>query len=291
MYNKLLVIKQGKNVLIYNVVYNAYSLNEYFKYLDSVFGYTEKVEIDTILENGVVLSMNEYDMMKDRCHVKDDYKIIKEIEKIDENKKKVRIEIEVNYFSKITQILKETFLNEEPLLNTTGLIKLMHSLYGMPNNFKFDSLLDNNKKTNGWDDPRNWDLSDSEISKYSGRINERLNSNDVELNKKEKVNSLNIMYEIVEELQSYILIEQVGMFPMSAHVPEFQELLQAFAVRNEDAELFFGSLENVNVNYAGVGIINNRKDEICRCYNFNYNDSGAQKRKNRMDIFNNFLKF
>ena len=291
MNSKLLVIKQGKNVLIYNVVYDFYSLNEYFKYIDSLYGYTEKAKITTTIVNDVPISMNEYDMMKDICRVKDGYKVVEELEIIDDSQRLATIEIEIEYYSKISEMLKDAFLSSEPLLNVTSLVKLMNDIYGLPNNFEYNPIIDLKEKGKTWDDPRNWKLDSVSCQKYNKRVNQLLNLNPIKFNKKENENLFGVISNIIDTLKSYLSIEQIGIFPISDNMPEFLELLSAFAVRNQEAEIFFGSLENVNINFAGSEIINTRKEEICKTYNLKSNIDGDKKIKNRIDVFNKFLHF
>lgn len=291
MHNKLLAIKQDKNILIYSISYNFSALEDYFKVLEEIYGYTDVARIVTTIVNGVPLSMNEFDYMKDSCNIRSNYKLINDLEIIDKNTKISTIEIEVEYYSKINQMLKDTFLNDEPLLNATLLIKLMNNIFGVSNNFKYNHVLDSNDKRMNWDDPRriNYDKSDDPIR--IKKIQDKINSNIIKFNKKECDDTYAIIYEIVENLKNYLYIEHVGIFPISDDMSEFQKLLQVFAERNENAEIFFGSLENVNINFSGSEIILKRKEEILNAYSLNNDNENLQKRKNKAEAYNMFLQF
>lgn len=285
MNNKLLAVKENKNVSLYSITYDYYSLSEYIRQIEEKYSYIETSLIETTIFDGVALSMGEYDYKKQECRVKKDYKIIQELEVISEHEKRCIVKIEVEYFSQIAKVLRDAFLDNMPLLNATSLIFLMRTIYGLENSFSYNSLID--KDYFSWDDPRR--LSDVKFE--LAKINKSLNSKKIRFNKIENDNPFEIVSSIVENLQSYIIIEQVGLFPIEEKMPDFNELLAAFAIRNEDSDLFFGSLENVDINFNGFDLVNMRREEIINSYNLKKEIDEPQKQKNRMDVFNKFLQF
>ena len=284
MNNKVLAKREGRNISLYSVTYDIFSLSEYIRMLDQKYTSTKKALIETTIYDDVVLSMGEFDLKKDECHVKR-HKVIRDIEIINEHEKRSIVEVEVEYYSMIAKALRDTFIDEMPLLNATSLIFLMKSIYGFKNDFSYDSLIDT--KFSSWDDPRR--LSDVKFDLTS--INRQLNSKRIIFNDLESKNTFDILTRVVEDLQKYITIEQIGLFPVEENMPELNSLLAAFAFRNEDCDLFFGSLDNVEINFNGIELLNNNRNDILDAYNLKEGLVEPQKQKNRMDVFNKFLQF
>lgn len=280
MTTKLLPIKKDNNVIIYSLSFEEKKMKDYINYLSDLYSYNEKNIIVTSLCNNKVLSMGRFDLLKKYCKVDENYRLIKELDRIDSDIVKAKIEINVTYYSMLSKILEQAFLNQEPLINTTEIIKLTNHLLCLENNFKFSKLLDLNELNKAWDDPSRGFLSLDEYDKYVSYKIRSINNDDIKLNKFENLRIRNNIIEVIEKLQELFKIEQIGMFPIEENPTKLNELLTIFGMRNQEFEAFYGTLENAEVVIDGAVLLNNMEEEICSLYNIDAKEQNIKKKIN-----------
>ena len=290
--NKLLSIKKDNNVVIYSVTYDRDRLVEYINFLEKFYGYTEYPTINTQVKDNRSLSMGKYDFMKKYCTVSEKYKLIEDYGEDEKGLHDVKITISVRFRSILADTLKKTFLNDEPLINTTDLIKVMYHLYEIPTSFTFDPLLDMDEENKEWNDPSRTFTSVEDYRRYMEYKKKRLNVDDVKLNKRENKSLYNDSENIINRLNGIIKYEQVGMFPIDENLPEIQVILKRFGKRNENIELIVGSLEDTKIDINGAKKINELSSDILNRYALEMEEQPKVKEHiNLYEKVKSFLQF
>lgn len=291
MTTKLLSIKKDNNIVIYSLNYEEKELTNYLEYLSNLYGYDEKSIVESLVMNGKLLSMGKFDFMKKYCKVAEQYEIIDTLENIDLSTKRVKVQINVRYFSMVSEILKQVFMTDEILINSTELFRLFNHLLNRENNFTFNKFLDLREKNKEWNDPSRGFLDFNEYKRYVAYKMNNINVDSVKLNKKEKHIIIENIDNIINQLQSIFKIEQIGMFPIQDKLPDVQQVLKIYGERNQEFEYFYGTLEDVDINLDGAKIINETVDKICSSYSIDSHEETIKNKINRHSKINPFLQF
>lgn len=262
---KLLCIKRDNNVSLYKVSYKEEKVQNLIDNFQNVYAYKKEDEIATEVYKSVPLSMDKYDSF-DFCHV-EHYEIIDQIP-VQSDKKICRLKINISIDSVVGNMLTKTFINDDILLNMTDFYKIVNHILGMNNTFKFNEKVDLRNDKKKWNDLGRVILNELERQKYLRFKKESINVDDIVLNNKEDKNKNSIYEELIKKLNSILLFEQVGMFPVQENNDELYEIFEAYGERNKTFEFYFGSLERENVRYNMNGgiFINNISDEVVRTY-------------------------
>lgn len=291
MVTKILAIQKGNNVIVYSVDYKKSELKNYLDHLTSLYSHEKKAIITTEIIDGKVLSMSKYDLLKKYCDVDEEYTVIEELGNVDEITKLSKIEITVRYRSMVSEIIKEVFMNDKPLINTTELIKLTNHVLGFSNFFLFNKMLDLDEKNKAWNDPSRGFLNITEYNNYLKYKQKSVNVDNIKLNKVEEGRIKKDMSKIIEELHSIINIEQIGMFPIQSNDNSLLEILRIFGERNTEFELFYDSLEDVDINLNGASKLENYKEEILNTYDCSHKEDLIKEKIDHYSKVKSFLKF
>lgn len=291
MTTKLLSIKKDNNIIIYCLKYEEKDLMDYLKFLSKLYSYNEQNVIESILMNDKLLSMGKFDYMKKYCEVSEQFRIINTLEDIDSNTKRVKAEINVRYFSMVSEILKEVFLTEDILINTTELIRLFNHILNRENNFTFNKVLDLYEKRKEWNDPSRGILDFDQYEKYVAYRMRSINVDKMRLTEKQNAKILKNIDEIIKQLSSMFEIEQIGMFPIQEKLPVIEEILKIYGERNQEFEYFYGTLEDTDINIDGAKIINEMADEICGLYSIDRQEETIKNKINHRPKKIPFLQF
>lgn len=291
MATKLLSLQKDNNIIVYSIEYTEKELDDYLKYLSSLYGYKEKATIEAEIIEGKVLSMKKYDLLKKYCKVDEQYKVIEELGQVDDITKRSKIEITVRYYSILVEILRDAFASKEPLVNGTDLIKLTNHVLGYSNNFVFNKMIDLNEKNKAWDDPSRGFLNLDEYNRYIAYKKRSINEDTIKLNKFENKRISKDIDEIITNLRSIFKIEQIGMFPAQLEGPKVLEILKVFGYRNIEFEFFFGSLENMPINIDGANKLNNMAEEIIETYNTENIENDIKSKIEHYGKVKSFLNF
>lgn len=291
MTTKLLSIKKDNNIIIYCLKYEEKDLMDYLKFLSKLYSYNEQNVIESILMNDKLLSMGKFDYMKKYCEVSEQFRIINTLEDIDSNTKRVKAEINVRYFSMVSEILKEVFLTEDILINTTELIRLFNHILNRENNFTFNKVLDLYEKRKEWNDPSRGILDFDQYEKYVAYRMRSINVDKMRLTEKQNAKILKNIDEIIKQLSSMFEIEQIGMFPIQEKLPVIEEILKIYGERNQEFEYFYGTLEDTDINIDGAKIINEMADKICGLYSIDRQEETIKNKINHRPKKIPFLQF
>ena len=81
MVDRILSIQEGRNIIVYKISYNENEFKNYLDYLESLYGYREKIEINALVSEDKLLTAGKYDDLKKYCRVLDEFEILKELDK------------------------------------------------------------------------------------------------------------------------------------------------------------------------------------------------------------------
>lgn len=291
MVTKLLPIKKDNSITIYGLSYEEEKLTKYFKFLSAFYDSDEKSIIESTVMNGKLLSMGKFDYMKRYCKVDENYRIINILEDIDANTKRVRVEINVKFFSMIIESFKEVFMTDGILINTTEFFRLRNHLLNKENNFTFNAILDLYEKNKEWNDPYRLITSRKDVENYIAYKMRNINVDRVKLNKKDNDTAFEKINVIIKELNSMFKIEQIGLYPIQENLSNLQNILKIFGERNEELGNFYGILEDVYINNDGGKILDGMTEEICNTYNMNNQEETIKNKINYYSKRTPFLQF
>ena len=264
MIEKLLCIKKDNNIILYKVSYQQKFIKDLIESLKTRYSYTKNEKIETTVYKDKPLSMGIFDELE-YVKISDEYEIL-EAELIDKNTKKVKIKTEVSYDSVFGDILEETFLSNEPILDLTKLYKIINSVYRRKNNFQYSEYIDFKNVKNKWNNPGRLVLSEKDKIKSINYKNEALNADNIKLNANEKNNMFAINMEIKDELNSLFHYEQVGMFPIQENPDKLFKIFEEFGKRNEEYENYIKLDHKCRFNMDGGQYIRSISDEVLEAY-------------------------
>lgn len=176
------------------------------------------------------------------------------------------IELTITYPSQVSKIIKNTFntkyySEQYKIIDFTDMIKVVNAIDSIPNDFKYDSVVDKRLKY--------MNIGFSYNVKDATNINK-----DIFLNEKEKGMALNDYYSIITRLADNMKFKLVATYSLNEEYNEEIENMKRYAVRNSkliEMPIFNSILKKLRVRVDNFDVIKKEKKLEKTNYNDKYN--------------------
>ena len=176
------------------------------------------------------------------------------------------IELTITYPSQVSKIIKNTFntdyySEQYKVIDFTDMIKVVNAIDNIPNDFKYDSVVD--KRLKYMNTGFNYNKKDApDINK------------DIFLNEKEKGMALNDYYNVITKLADNMRFKLVATYSLNEEYNEEIENMKRYAVRNSkliEMPIFNSLLKKLRVRVDNFDVVNKEKKLEKTNYNDKYN--------------------